>query len=70
MVLLCIKQVLINGDKLCRVYNPDYLGDDGDKKIGLVIEKDDEEGREGGARRTTPYIATTSQKMMLYMRTV
>ena len=33
MVLLCIQQVLLNGDKLCRVYNPDYLGHDDERKL-------------------------------------
>ena len=32
MVLLRIEQILLNGDELCRVYNPDYLGDSDEKK--------------------------------------
>jgi hypothetical protein len=39
VVLLRIKQVLFNGDELCRVYNPDYLGDDNERKRKIGLRK-------------------------------
>jgi hypothetical protein len=47
VVLLCLKQVLLNGDKLCGVYNPDYLGDDDEKKKKNRAREKAEEGRAG-----------------------